>query len=337
MSATARTKDVPPHGEAGFSLTELLVAMVITLIITGAMYSLLTSGQGAFRREPQLTDKQQAARVGMSLLQRDLQVAGQGLGEFVQAFSVGGNNFTNGQSSPLVPGEKTDFLQLFGDDGECAQVPATGVNGSNVETKPYTIPPCYPEDSFLMVLYPGVTGPSMKLGMAHKIHAQDTYVNFPTGLQPGISEITNNNDLKSPEMPSGIAVVQFIRYEIALDSDGIPSLWRTGTGGVDTATGTYAAPAQGIGGWQLVARGVDDLQVQYLDGSGAWADQPPTVVAGNYATIVRQVRIRLSSRTVQTRLLGPNNTNPIRGELTAIVSPRAALFALSKAATPLWQ
>ena len=39
------------QGEAGFSMVELLVAMVITLMISGAIFGLLTGGQNAFRRE----------------------------------------------------------------------------------------------------------------------------------------------------------------------------------------------------------------------------------------------------------------------------------------------
>ncbi len=45
--------------EKGFSLVELMVAMVVTLIISGAVFQLVTAGQSAFRKEPALADRQQ--------------------------------------------------------------------------------------------------------------------------------------------------------------------------------------------------------------------------------------------------------------------------------------
>ena len=48
--------------QRGFSLIELTVAMTVTLIITGAMFQLLTAGKSAFRREPELSDRQQNIR-----------------------------------------------------------------------------------------------------------------------------------------------------------------------------------------------------------------------------------------------------------------------------------
>ena len=48
--------------QRGFSLVELMVAMTVTLIVSGAIYGLLTSGSSAFRREPEVADRQQNIR-----------------------------------------------------------------------------------------------------------------------------------------------------------------------------------------------------------------------------------------------------------------------------------
>ena len=45
--------------ESGFSLTELLVAMLVTMVVSGAIFTLLSAGQGAFRRQPELTEPRQ--------------------------------------------------------------------------------------------------------------------------------------------------------------------------------------------------------------------------------------------------------------------------------------
>ena len=58
-------------GEAGFSLPELLVAMVITTSISGAIFGLMTSGQGQFRREPALVDRQDNIRIAMDMIAQD--------------------------------------------------------------------------------------------------------------------------------------------------------------------------------------------------------------------------------------------------------------------------
>ena len=71
---------------SGFSLIELTIAMVITLIITGAMFGLAVSGQTTFRREPVLMDRQQQIRIAMDRIQEDILSAGMGLGPFWQSF-----------------------------------------------------------------------------------------------------------------------------------------------------------------------------------------------------------------------------------------------------------
>ena len=73
--------------ERGFSLVELMVAMTVTLIVSGAIYGLLTSGSNAFRREPELADRQQNIRVAMDLISRDVFNAGAALPTFSQVFT----------------------------------------------------------------------------------------------------------------------------------------------------------------------------------------------------------------------------------------------------------
>ena len=50
-----------PSGQSGFSLIELIIAMAVTLAVTGAVYGLMSGGNNAFRREPELTERQRAA------------------------------------------------------------------------------------------------------------------------------------------------------------------------------------------------------------------------------------------------------------------------------------
>ena len=78
MACQENTMSTADTRQAGFSMIELLVAMVMTLIVSGAIFGLLTGGQNAFRREPELTDRQQNIRIAMDLIKRDVAGAGAG-------------------------------------------------------------------------------------------------------------------------------------------------------------------------------------------------------------------------------------------------------------------
>jgi hypothetical protein len=138
-----------------------------------------------------------------------------------------------------------------------------------------------------------------------------------------------------------------VRYRVAPDpNDNAPSLWRSATGrflvdaggATPTADPNGAAPAAN---WQLVARGIEDMQVQYLDGTPAWTDAPPAVNVGQVmsvpkilTSVTRQVRVTLSARSLAPVLQGATNAGnaaapqALRGQLVSEITPRAAAVAL---------
>lgn len=62
----------------GFSLVELLVAALITLIVAGVVFKFLAPAQRAFQSQPEQSDLQQRLRVSVDSLTRDLVMAGAG-------------------------------------------------------------------------------------------------------------------------------------------------------------------------------------------------------------------------------------------------------------------
>jgi hypothetical protein len=60
---------------------------VLTLIVMGAVFGLLTRGQRTFRREPEVADLQQSGRASLDLVARDILQAGAGLPPEFPAFS----------------------------------------------------------------------------------------------------------------------------------------------------------------------------------------------------------------------------------------------------------
>ncbi|HXK12084.1 MAG TPA: hypothetical protein VMT70_20765, partial [Vicinamibacteria bacterium] len=135
-----------------------------------------------------------------------------------------------------------------------------------------------------------------------------------------------------------------VRYMIApgLDpNDTSPGLWRSETGRY-TPTGVVAAvPAAGATNWQLIARGIEDLQVEYMNGGGLWSNNPGIVnpcATGQCTTVelnrvVRRVRVTLSARALEPRLQGETQAagagpNAVRGQLVSVITPRAAVAGL---------
>ena len=133
--------------------------------------------------------------------------------------------------------------------------------------------------------------------------------------------------------PTHVSAIQIVRYEVRVDEEGIPNLWRSPTGGLAATAGGPCAPAAGAGvsDWQAIARGIEDLQVEYMNDTGLWSDTPGVVVANDYSTIVKNVRITVSGRALAPMLAGETASaqgSAIRHQLGMEVTPRAALYWL---------
>lgn len=351
----------------GFSLIELLIAMVVTLLVSGAVFGLLTAGQSAFKREPQLSERQQSLRQAMSIIQEDILRAGTGLPAFVQVFTPG-LNATGVLQGPLGPAP-TDALEILaGDPGcppalTCNAVQAGVANNISV----FAQPPVCVQNSV-----PGFFAFFDGIGANFAVQ--------PVTAVNGVGGCGNNQlvvGARAPGTPvgggftpTGYSPVQVVRYEIAacLAPDAaVPCLYRSTTGRAD-ATGVVVGAAPGPPGnatWQVVARGIEDLQVQYRNrpnpggvpaGAWPWNDNPAAIVgcvvgavgmpcgdANAYNSLVTEVQITLVARTVAGGLQGETNTaggpTRVRGQLTGTFTPRTALATLSQAQVnpPLWR
>jgi hypothetical protein len=132
-----------------------------------------------------------------------------------------------------------------------------------------------------------------------------------------------------------------VRYRIApgIDpSDPGPALWRSDTGRY-TATGAIASePGQaGFPGasspWEVVARNIEDLQIEYMAGDGVWRNRPQVSTALDWNSLVRQVRITLSARANAPNLQGQTAAgggapDAVRGQLSTTITPRPAFNEL---------
>ncbi len=61
---------------SGFTLIEVMISMMITLIVMAAVFGLLSKGQSTFQREPEIADMQQSARAALDTVAKDALQAG---------------------------------------------------------------------------------------------------------------------------------------------------------------------------------------------------------------------------------------------------------------------
>jgi prepilin-type N-terminal cleavage/methylation domain-containing protein len=368
--------------DRGFSLVELMVAMTVTLIVSAAIYGLLTSGSNAFRREPELADRQQNIRVAMDLVARDVFNAGAGLPAFSQVFTLAdppGGACTGAQglngcgvmgtlgaaaAGARAPGdgqdplENTDVLELVATDEQC---PHQSVCNAIV-----------PGTAGLFVTREGVPS-CMRLPGLALLTDNTSFVVQPaqavasvTTVCPGGAATQNGNlslgvlsdpfrvpaaALPSPNPapwpPPAVPAIylysaRVVRYRIGPSPDpadpDLPALWGGETGRYDAAGAVAPEPGEGSfpgtgSPWEIVARGIEDLQIEYMPGDNLWHNRPPLSVPDDYASLVRQVRITLSARASAANLAGQTTAGggapvAVRGQLSTTVTPRAAFNEL---------
>jgi prepilin-type N-terminal cleavage/methylation domain-containing protein len=325
-----------PTRQQGFSLVELVIAMTVTLIISGAVFQLVTAGQTAFRKEPALADRQQNIRVAMDVISQDLFRAGYGLPAFAQALT---NDLDAvGSLGPL--GEDTDELEIFA-AAECPALQVCDASTGSSMTTFETMSPCYVFPALVILgdenqwglrwaEKPG-TGSSSSCPGATPGN-KNGHVTFPHGKAP----LVNPPGGFSGWEPDWMLVGQAIIYRVRTDASGVPNLERSAYGGED-----IPGTGGGTSSWEIIARGVEDLQVEYLNGAG-WQNVPGTISCGvncsaptqaDYDTLIRRVRVRLSARAEAPNLQGQSTSavgNAVRGQLVTEVAPRASAVTLGQ-------
>ena len=97
--------------DGGFTLIEVLISILITLIVMASVFALLTRGQRSFQREPEIADLQQSARTVIDMVSRDILQAGAGLPPEFPAFSA----VRGGDGTPTDSIEMIGTFQLAGE------------------------------------------------------------------------------------------------------------------------------------------------------------------------------------------------------------------------------
>jgi prepilin-type N-terminal cleavage/methylation domain-containing protein len=391
-AATRRNMD-------GFSLIELLVAMAATLVVSGAIYGLLASGNNAFRRQPEVADRQQNIRVAMDFIFRDVVNAGGGMPFVSQIFTQSdtipapgqtgaGYPFLNGAGPMGVLGpaaaaarldptgtgdsENSDILELLIADESCPVYTGCGSNptplgiaaGEMWTREAAPSGSCFlPTGGGLVILTDNRLFDVRLATLLPKTDGCPSATGTRNGhirLTAPLAEWTTGAETfnTSIDVPTLAYAGRVIRYMIAPDpTDAAPALWRSETGRYDSVGALVPAPAPGATNWQLIARGIEDMQVEYLNGNvaEAWANNPGVVAPcalGNptpcilpeLQNVIRRVRVTLSARSEapllagETRPAGGAAPTALRGQLVSVMTPRIVPLGLeASSSVTLWR
>ena len=120
--------------QSGFTLIEMLVVMVLLAVVLGAVFGTLNRTKGEAERVGTLVEKRQSARAAVQLLERDLRMAGSGLGGVPISASYNGTALTFAAVTPGPVGgpSSCDSVQIMGAWGANTVTTASMPSASSV-------------------------------------------------------------------------------------------------------------------------------------------------------------------------------------------------------------
>ncbi len=135
VTAHRRTRVIARPGERGLTLIELLTAMAILSMVSGAIFSLLFASLKAYWKGDVATQVQQGARISVDRLTRDLQQAGQLIDGVTEVAGAATVTFNTGCATPqlsfalphLNSVALTPTGTIFAPDAETGAMPHPGL------------------------------------------------------------------------------------------------------------------------------------------------------------------------------------------------------------------
>ncbi|MGH8117854.1 MAG: prepilin-type N-terminal cleavage/methylation domain-containing protein, partial [Rhodanobacteraceae bacterium] len=283
---------MPRSRAAGFSLIELMIAMVLGLIVIAGVTSVFLAGQQSFRTNNALADVQDSSRVAFELMARDIREAGltgcnssnDRIANLLSNQATDGwanwgiaiRGYDNAPDDPAVKGlsspnavANTHSLQLVGagiDPGATAQLYDDATSGNQIALA--TPAPTFSAGDVVLLCTAGHAALFQISGYASGTVSfsgsgnpgnDSTYLGYPLG------SICSQN----PPPPGGDAKVVYCFPANSLLSKLRAVDWYIGTND-DNGTSLYRVSVENNGGVatptrQEMVRDVTDMQVAYVN------------------------------------------------------------------------
>ena len=191
--------------ERGFTLIEMLAALGIFLLITGAAFTLLSSSQQRYQTESQVLSSFQEARLGLDQMVRDINDAGFPPPSYLASGNPNPFNFVT--SAPFAwsagAGYFTNPCQIgTGGAGTCTTSVAGDFAPGDfdiiIETEPNPLDPaCAPSCPVQWIRYQlgGPSGTTLLRGMVTKVAGNDPDTAFAGANAPApfVQNVVNNS------------------------------------------------------------------------------------------------------------------------------------------------
>jgi prepilin-type N-terminal cleavage/methylation domain-containing protein len=328
--------------ERGFSLTELMVAMLVTLIVMAAIFTLLQRGQDTFRREPEVADLNQNARGGLRMISADLMRAGFETPPVMAIMWIDGGGITPDELTIVYADENvptSEPIKCADKPGPCKTIERSSV--LNIEPDSFDPPQANPEEAYhdgqvLFAIETSDCDGDGQVGAVPFEVTQPPLLNSAGGVpnlqinhNPGQGEAEINrpggfNRQVHPDC-AVIGLFHVIQYRVnPLPPAPNPMLERR-----DLALGSD---------WIPVSSNIENLQVQYAVGmSDIFNDAPtPQPVHGDPNTWITRVKVTVFGRSESRNLEGSSagvfasDDTYLRKTFSTTMSLRNQTFSVAK-------
>ncbi|KRG88126.1 hypothetical protein ABB34_01530 [Stenotrophomonas daejeonensis] len=318
--------------QAGFSLIELMVSMLIGLLVVGAAVGIFLSNRQVYRATEGVGRLQEGTRVAFELMSRDLrEAAGNPCVNNLPIANVlnnsGGNWWSNinswadafrgygtgetaaGLTTGTGTGQRvagTEALQLFSADDNVVTISAHNVAGATftVNSSDHGI-----AAGDLALVCNGKQASIFQVSSASGSNIQHAATGTPGNSTINLNVSGDKFDY-SPAATAGSESVSMLTRLRA-------SRWFIGNGGNGPSLYQQVATANGTVAAQEVAEGVSNLSVLYLvDGQSTY--QSAAAIGGNWGNITSA---RITLTLVGNDRVGPNGQT-IQRQLIHVVSLR---------------
>ncbi len=303
----------------GFSLLEIMIALVITMLVMTSVFVLLQKSQKSFAREPEVSDMNGNARAGLDRISQDLAVAGLATPPIAAVmWSDGGGLTPDGigivYADPEVPVSRPWPCPVAGPCATIATSAVVNVDPLSFSPQPPNFADAYQEGmvlfaiqgpngdpacdtvapglvAFQLVAAPACTGAG---GPANGPSACEN-LSLSIGPAPSVTDLGPPAGFES-DVSLHCAVIglfHVVQYRVSPLPPALnPQLERR-----DAALG---------GTWSAVAGNIENLQVQYVQGLNEVFEDTPALLpfGADPSSWVTRVRITVGGRSESTNLEG---------------------------------